>query len=263
MSDTSPVPVPEPVIVVPPPITIVTVIFTFEHIQKGYDRLLTVFEESIKQRMPNARLEVIRINPPKLVAQSTRHFAANTVKLTKWSEYIQSATGPVIVADCDMMLLQDISDGFKYIQDIGYTVRTGVRPKIPVNGGLLFVNPTKGARKFFQIWDNVNQAMFRDRAFHQPWREKYAGMNQAGFGYLLEHPVKGVHLQPLPCAVYNACSEDWSTVDSKTKLVHCKSELRLAVLGRGCRQPRWMPIVKQWQKYDIDAERRRKESQKR
>jgi hypothetical protein len=74
--------------------------------------------------------------------------------------------------------------------------------------------------------------MYEDWNFHCPWRIKYAGMNQASFGYMLEHQeeVPGVMLLDLPTRIYNAVNTDWHRITSDTAFIHIKSQLRKAVL---------------------------------
>jgi len=146
----------------------------------------------------------------------------------------------VIFADCDMLCVGDVSPVFNMDFDVAYTVRND-HTNIPLNGGILFAKPTDAilfakptdaAVRFFDRWEEVDGKMYADWNFHCPWRIKYAGMNQASFGYLREHAaeVPGVTLLDLPTKIYNAVNTDWQRISSDTVFIHIKSKLRKAVL---------------------------------
>lgn len=59
---------------------------------------------------------------------------------------------------------------------------------------------------------------------------KYAGMNQAAFGWMVENYKESVKVVSVPCAEYNACSDDWNCYNKDTKIVHIKSGLRKIIL---------------------------------
>ncbi len=99
------------------------------------------------------------------------------------------------------------------------------------NGGLIFVKPTPASRRFFKMFRETNERMYWDPLFHQRWRDKTAGMNQAAFWYLVCKVDHGAKLATLDCREWNACDEDWPDVDDETRMLHVKGRLRWAVLG--------------------------------
>jgi len=241
---------------------ILSVVFKYGDDKKGYGRLVRVLEESIHVNFPAAKAEIIETAPPSRNGRRgmAQHLGANTHKLRIWNDFIQQATEPVVLSDCDMMVLHDFSEVFEGNFDIGYMVRTGRANKrrIPYNGGVVFVKPTEGGKRFIKIWKDINDVMDKDAAFHKQYRAVYAGMNQASFGYLMEHPVEGVTLKQFPCRIYDACSEDWDTLDmEKTKIVHIKSKLRKAIIN-GDIIGKWKSIILAWRDLEERIELREK-----
>lgn len=205
-------------------------IFTVQFDYKGermYDRLMKVFKASVLRVMPDVHFEERNLSCPGTKIKKFHSLLSNTLKLREWVAWMDKTNDNTVFMDCDMLLLQSIECAFEEDFDVAYTVRTSAQ--MPMNGGVVFAKPTPKARQFFRAWLDVNERMFTNRVFHEPYRRKYAGMNQAAFGYLLENPVAGVNLIKLPCAIWNSCSEDWRFVDGFTKVVHVKSVLRKVV----------------------------------
>jgi hypothetical protein len=212
---------------------------------KKYDKLARVFEHSAKKNCPQAAVEMLRIKAPAHGAEGLkgvkRCFTSNTVKLRLWLDKIKETTEDVIFMDCDMLVLHDLGIAFSEPFDIGLTKRNN--PAIPYNGGVVFVRNTPAAIKFLERWTIINDAMFNctdqngvpDRGvFHTRWRNKYAGMNQAALGYILEKETHEAKLKNFPCAIWNICREDWPRIDNKSMVIHVKSNLRTAVIDRRC-----------------------------
>lgn len=227
--------------------TIFTVQFDYKG-QEMYERLVRVFKKSALRVMPDVHFEERNLKCPGSKIPKTHFRLSNTLKLREWVNWLDYTEDNTVFMDCDMLLLQDISSAFENDFDIAYTVRTSA--KMPMNGGVVFAKPTEGARKFLHAWNDINDKMFANPTFHHPYRVKYAGMNQAAFGYLMEHPVEGVKLLRLPCAIWNSCSEDWNKVNASTRIVHVKSVLRKVVLGGN--RSAYKPITDIWRAYEKD-----------
>lgn len=209
--------------------TIETVQFNLQN-QHKYDPLLDVFRESLARNMPDIPLVEHILNPPAEIPMIRKvSYWANTYKLKRWEKIIRNASEPVILADCDMVCLRDISNAFCGDFDIAYTVRTNKR--LPLNGGLIFVKPTAASRRFFAMFRATNERMYWDPLFHEKWKHKTAGMNQAAFWYVVKKVDHGAKLMTLPCEKWNACDEDWPHVNGLTRMLHIKGRLRWAVLG--------------------------------
>lgn len=205
-------------------VTLISSFFTYPWDQ-SFKKLLVAFENSVKANMPDCNLIVDELDFPRNNIDTTKlSFVSNTIKLRAWSKRIQELDDPIILIDADTIVLKDLSDVFEEDFDIGYTV-TG--SSIPINGGVIFVKPNERSRKFFSLFYDVNFKMFKDKAFHTKWRNKYAGINQAAFGYLLENPeLYDAKLKAFPCELYNAVDKHWPDIDENTRVVHIKSDLR-------------------------------------
>ena len=166
---------------------IISVQFDYLGLRK-YNILSRVLEYSIKKNCPDADLEMLRINPPGRYP-TKRCFAANTLKMQKWIEIMEKTNDDIVFLDCDMLVLQDISDIFNNDFDIGLTVRGN--GSIPYNGGVVFAKNTKDAHSFMHLWNKTNIELYNDSKKHNYWRNTkgYAGMNQAALGYLLEEKI--------------------------------------------------------------------------
>ena len=218
----------------------------FDAYGSNYERLLQTFIESWKanSKIP---LEVHRIDPPTI---GSRHasFYWNHKKLRHW---IDSLEGDTIFVDCDMLLLDDISAGFDKVAHIGITERPYDR--YPFNGGVVFVRDNTQSRQFLEKWYEIDGQMLKDRSFHKPYIEKYAGMNQSSMGWMWESVDWKPYISVLPCATYNLCQpwHDWQNA----KLIHVKSMLRQRVLNGYTSQTADMKIklnqiAEAWEKYN-------------
>lgn len=212
---------------------------------KEYKRLLDALVKSVES---NSKHKLIIHELPTEYRKGNRHLANNSQKLEKWGEIVYHATDDVVLLDCDTILLKDVGHVFNDDFDVAYTKRSkGVR--FPLNGGVVFVKPTVEAKKFFIKWIDINTRMMSSLSFHHQWKRKYAGINQASFGFLLEsNPT--ANIKDYDCAKYNACDTvNWLNDLDKTHILHIKSELRNACL-RGYHSE-YHQAVKLWGKYDI------------
>ena len=206
-----------------------------------YLHLLDVFEASVRHHMPSCEFRALRIDPPDQRGVKKFAFLSNTYKLKFWAEQMREARADgvnVALADCDMLCTGNVEPVYEKDFDVAYTVRND-GTNIPMNGGMVFAKPTDAAVAFFEAWAEADARMYRDhiendgRQFHDKWRFKYKGMNQASFGYLCEtrEGIGGVHLLDLPTRIYNAVDKDWHRISSETVFLHIKSKLRKCVLN--------------------------------
>lgn len=225
---------------------------TFDYGEKDrYRRLTDVWEASARANCPGAELVIMRIDPP---ASWKTNFGltSNWHKLKVWVDFIerQKDGEHVVLMDSDMLVLQDLRPAFREEFDIGCTRRTAT--KWPYNGGVVFVKVNDRSRAFCRRWEETDEAMYQDAGFHDPWKLKYKGQNQASFGFMSEHNDTGAVIREFPCAVWNACNEDWLRFNGDTKVVHIKSQLRRACLGETAGMPsKWTAICTAWRKYAI------------
>lgn len=213
---------------------IVTVQFQYPDFY-DFALLRDVFKKSCEIHMPDIEFVDIQIPPPVKINGRARNFKYNSTKLEIWRDYIRKADEPVIFADCDMLCMQPAYSAFDPEFDVAFTARTRTT-RIPMNGGIVFARPTEKAINFFDKWLEINNKMLVDEKFHYAWRKKYAGMNQAAFGYIYETLYLtnklDVNLHEYKTINWNAVDCDWSAVQDKTYFVHFKSRLRRLVLSR-------------------------------
>jgi len=210
-------------------VTILTVQFDINGYYH-YDRLLEVFERSVRRHMPQAKVESIILPSEERTKDMHCGKWANTKKLRVWADYIEKAKDDIILADCDMIMVKSAEHAFGEPFDIAYTQKTKIG-KVPFNNGIIMVRPTRAAKDFMWRWVEVNEQMYLDKAFHAEWNKKYKGMNQTAFGYLLETGDHNAQLHAYQTREWNAVNSDWAHIDEKTVFVHIKGELRTSVLA--------------------------------
>lgn len=194
-----------------------------------YKVLLSVFESSVKRHMPEAQFVKIILPGEERTSDMRCGKHANTRKLQAWVDYIDNTDENVILADCDMLMVRSAEHAFDQPFDIAYTRRVD-GGRIPFNSGIIMVRPNERSREFMHKWLEVNNRMYTDSAFHAKWNEKYKGMNQTAFGYLLETGEHNAHLHAYPTREWNAIDADWDKIGEETVFVHYKGVLRSCVL---------------------------------
>lgn len=150
-----------------------------------YDNLLRVFKYSANMHMPGVEFVEYK-EPAPTIDHAKKCFTSNSYKLQIWQRAISRMPedDEIIFMDCDMLVLQDLAPAFKEQFDIGYTRRTAA--KMPYNGGVVFIRNNPAARLFIDLWSHIDRTMYRNEGLHVPYRTKYAGMNQAAFGFMKE-----------------------------------------------------------------------------
>jgi len=175
--------------------------------------------------MPDVEVDVLRTSEPSLNVRRHRGMTANTLKLEMQEDKLKElGEGNVALMDCDMMFMGDISDVFEQDFDVGYIARPD--PRIPINGGVIFVKINERSLDFFKQYREANDRMYKDKMFHNVYKSKYHGMNQAAFGYMLENYKGGAKVVAFPSEIYDACEDTWSTAMEKAKVIHFKGRLR-------------------------------------
>jgi hypothetical protein len=226
---------------------IITVCFDFGDSEK-FHILHKAFKKSV---LKNTKAELISYHlcEPPMKYNRTRSFVSNSIKLKKWVEELRLCDDGdnIALMDCDMLILNDFFDVFDENFDIGYTKRTN--SKWPLNGGVIFVKKSNWTLMFMNTWLKVNNMMLEDIEFHKKWQEKYAGINQASFGYMLEGNMI-YNLKPFPCKIYNACGEDLPGFDENvTKILHIKGKLRQTIFKEIEAEPESIRPASIWNMY--------------
>ena len=192
-----------------------------------YSRLHRVWRASVEATMPDA--EALTLSPALQEAWSNRpSWQNNRAKMEAWGKVADNLDEPTILMDCDMLVRSDLSSAFESVEHVGLTKRTECR--WPINGGVVFLQPTDEARRFLRIWNKLDRKLYQDKALHHYWRERFGGMNQAALGLMLTN-YDVAEPQYFPCAKWNACDEDWANVGTATRVVHYKGDLRKATLS--------------------------------
>lgn len=227
-----------------------------------YRRLANVLRYTAGAHCPDWDIRIVQTTAvldayPAFGTNRVSHtFTSNTHKLDHWNQMIQSAPegARVLLIDTDTMIVNPIDSIWEQEFDIAYTTK---KHKLPFNGGVLFLRVSEHTRQFMASWTETNLSFLEDDKQHAPWRQKYGGMNQASFGALI--PVMksdfGINLIEIPCLEWNCEQSAWRLFDAElTKIVHVKSGLRKAVMGRATAEPQFKGLMDLW--LDMDAEAR-------
>lgn len=191
-----------------------------------FAKLRDVFAYSVAEHMPEVKLVVHEEQPCEVSQSRVYGMSSNTHKLAKWVEITDAASEPVVLCDCDLMMVKSVADAWDADFDLAYTRRGG---EFPFNSGVVFVRPTPAAKAIMREWLEINDRMYADPSFHEKYRRRYAGMNQAAWGYMIERnefPGKVAVLAPK----YNACEQEWET-EPDARIYHIKGRLRRACLN--------------------------------
>lgn len=217
--------------------------------RKGmYATLYDVLAKSISINVPDAT--IIHKDMPSPKVKNKVCFSSNNYKLKIWLDELTKLPedAHVLFLDADMLVLQDPSKAFDMTFDIAYTVRPSKKP--PVNGGAVYIKNNERSRAFIKKWQAVDDKMFNNKSLHMQYRKKYAGMNQASFGYMLEHAKEySAKLIPIPCAKWNCCNETWRSINADTHIVHIKGPLRRACLSGRIAHAYYRHAVHLWHEY--------------
>ena len=180
--------------------------------------------------MPDVNFIELRPTPPAYETHRIPGFLDNTIKLQLWLDVFKKTNDNIIFADCDMLATQTAYHAFDPDFDIAYTERSEVL-RIPLNGGIVMTKPTEAAYRFMNEFQEINNIMFENPDFHEIWRCKYAGMNQAAFGCVLETGINGAKVHKYKTNIWNAIECDLDLITDETVFIHFKSKLRRVILA--------------------------------
>lgn len=225
---------------------------------KRYARLTRVLAYTAHQHCPGWDIQIRHeLEPPPDMhsAGGNQSHVWNTQKLDLWEEaFSQAQDGDrLLFLDADTMILRPLDPLWDITFDIAYTARRSSR--LPLNGGAVAFLVSEKTRGFLQRWAAANRRFLANNAEHQVWRQKYAGINQASFGYMLDADPHGCTIAKLPCLEWNCEDTEWANYDPKlTRIVHLKSSLRRAVFGLERPTSAHRPLVEIWQNLEGTAE---------
>ena len=223
---------------------ICTVCFDYKD-RPQYARLLRVFRESVRFHMPDVEFVEIRPPAPPYEPDRIAGFLDNTFKLHHWLKFFRETNDNIIFADCDMLAIRHAHHAFNTDFDVAYTAITQPYKAI-LNGGIIMTKPTEAAYRFMTELYEINNLMFQDIAFHETWRARYAGMNQAAFGCVLETGISGAKVHRYMTWEWNAIDRDLKLMNEKTVFVHFKSKIRDLVLAGKAPAGVYADAMKRW-----------------
>ena len=216
--------------------TLLTVVFDSAE-PLGYHRLHRVWEHTERETMPGANVVTLHLDPPAELTTRRRQgepaIHANHHRLRACDRYIQTHHDDIIMTDCDMLFLGDLSTAFDdYDFDIALTYRDTPGSRIPINGGVVMVRNTAAAREFIGLWRESDDYLFEHRKRLLKWTPIHKGINQSSLARVLSREEYSANIAYLPCSRYNACDQDWQYIETNPPLcVHIKSALRNVVLS--------------------------------
>jgi hypothetical protein len=221
---------------------------------KDFRRLARVLEYSALRHVPAWRRSILEVPEP-AAYRSTLGVPAhehNSAKLDHWRSVIATAADGdrVLLIDVDTMITGPLDPVWDLPFDLAYTAAAD---RLPLNAGVMFVRVNARSRAFVEQWAAVNRSFLGDAAALRPWRSKYAGINQAALGFMLERAGNGCAIAKLPGVVWNCEDSNWRRFDPDvTRIVHVKSDLRRALL-RGLSRPELAPILAAWRALEAAA----------
>lgn len=207
-----------------------------------YVQMTRVFQHSCHKHGVGCHVHTM---PAPEIGNKAHWMSSNHHKLIEWKDMVDHLPDGrmAIISDSDMMLLQPFpTDYFVSVRHVALTRRENHR--LPFNAGVVVVRGGEVARNIFAEWVARDTAMYKNPELHKPYRNKYAGMNQASLGLLLED-IGQDKFDFFPCRELNCC-QPWPRDLSSTYFVHVKSELRKAVFGAHTRDERVMKLRKIW-----------------
>lgn len=232
---------------------IVTTVFEYSRKPYNYREMHRVFKESCKKHIPTVEFVTIPIYGVTDQKDGKRPGCwSNTVKLREYVRFIDKVNDDVILADCDMLCLQDARHAFEGEFDIGVTMKgDDHKTRCVVNGGIIFVKNTEAAKEWMREFQRINDKMYADEMFHNVWKKKYYGMNQTAMGYMLEMYDKAI-VKEFPTQVWNNCDVNWANINDETVFVHIKSMLRDAIFS-GVGYSDYEIAMKAWYEYQKEG----------
>jgi hypothetical protein len=225
---------------------------------KRYARLTRVLAYTAQQHCPGWDVQIRHeLTPPPDMhsAAGNQSHVWNTQKLDAWQRAMDHAQDGdrLLLMDADMMVLRPLDTIWDQTFDVAYTTRRSSR--LPFNGGVVAFRVSARTRGFMARWADANRRFLANQHEHQVWRQKYAGINQASFGYMLESN-HGCGVSRLPCLEWNCEDTEWAQFDpTVTRIVHLKSSLRRAIFGLERPKSYQRTLVEIWHQLEGAAER--------
>lgn len=182
----------------------------------------------------------------------------NNSKLLHWAEAVDEAPDgtPMLLIDCDVMIVRSLDDIWARDFDIAYTKRDRERTVLPLNAGVVFVRATAAARRFLHDWYQATKYFKRTHEGLMLARKKYGACDQAGLAFLLDSKRFDARILALPCQEWNCEDSEWGRYGQNTRIVHIKGSLRKAIFNQPISQGRKssvLPLARRWKEFEHEA----------
>lgn len=238
-----------------------------------YERHARVLEHSARKSAGRGwAIEVVKIaQAPNMLARrgggGSSTYSYNTYKLQDWNRVVQAAPEGerLLVCDADLMVLGELGSAWSSPFDVAITVKRSPLATRPINAGVVFLRINDRSRAWFRAWLDWNMRLFQDAKLHALYWQRYAGMNQAALGALLENGGYDLaQLLELPCEQWNCESETWDTFNpaAPPRIVHVKGGLRRGVMdprthGAAIAQTARRQLAAEWTRLEREAQQGR------
>lgn len=215
-------------------------------------RLAAVLEATAQQHCPSWAVRVAHVTPEKRKsALGVPSHVHNTQKMDEWWRLVSTAPigDRLLLIDADTMICRPLDAVWDHDFDMAYTTK---RSRFPFNSGVVFFRITEATKAFVHAWRAENIRMLGDGRYHQMWRKKYGGINQASLGALLDRQADfGLRIHSLPCQEWNCEDSAWADFDpAVTRIVHVKSHVRRVLFGKDKPTPAIRPVLDLWRLVD-------------
>jgi hypothetical protein len=220
-----------------------------------FRRMARALKYSALRHAPGWRVEIVEV-PPAVGYRSTLGVPAhenNSAKLDRWRDIIAAASDGdrVLLIDADTMITGPLDPAWDLPFDLAITTAA---ERLPFNAGVVFVRVSPRSRGFLEQWAAVNRSFLGDASALRPWRARYAGINQAALGFMLERAGHGCQVARLPGEIWNCEDSNWKRYDpAATRIVHLKSDLRRSIFRSLSPRTSLLPIVAAWRALEADA----------
>lgn len=195
-----------------------------------FPRMRNVFDYSLRKYNPDIEIEEEKASyPPETKGQKPAHFE-NIYKLKYWNNAVQKAKEPIVLMDCDMMVIGNIKNILDNPGDVVFTTRN--YSTVKTNAGVVLVRPTDMAKEFFREWLRVSVEDFNlENYMWLDYIKEFKGATQSTLAYLRDKGKFEDIIGEMPCPIWNCAALEWNRIKKDTKIIHVKSQLRNLVLA--------------------------------
>jgi len=222
---------------------IVTAYFAREEI---YNDLFSVFIRSAKDFMPDKKIKVLQLKPPKFID----HQRDAAISFLSVANYVFRKNKPAIITGIDSLFLKSIYPLLDKVFDIAISMRNH---KVRYNTGLWAYHPTKKAKTFLSKWIKITKLLLNKFDEFENEIHLYGGIDQLSLLITLLVDKTNLHIKKLPCQEWNATQSEWRDIDNNTRMIHVKSQLRVLLQQKKIEYDKsnrhLEPIIEKWRSY--------------